>query len=122
MEFSKAWTYMKNADLELGIIYNELLQFSRYLNKENTKILDTVINESNKSSGIFRDAYFEHHVDNNGRIIIDRIKITKLPANYGPSNLRNVRSEAGYIYTKYKENYFKFSKLIKDTADNQPLI
>ena len=81
-----------------------------------------MINESNKSSGFFRDAYFEYHIDNNGRIVIDRVKITKIPANYGASILRNIQSEARYIYAKYKENYFNFSKLIKDTAENQPLI
>ena len=116
-DFRKAWQFIFTNELKLTIIYDELLQFSRFLNKENTKVLSKILDSLRPPLIEFYSKYLD--IDNNGNVV--GVKEINLPLNFKfmtkemPNNVMRIHNEFGDIY-------YNYIKLIRDTENNQIIV
>jgi hypothetical protein len=114
MDIRKAYAFFESIKIRFNIIYNELLQFERFLNKENTKGLTTILKELKDSLNTFIDLYYYKNSD--GELEQKDITPNK---NYGKDFQATLMKNADFIFDLFNTYYYNFNDLV-DNAQYNP--
>ncbi len=116
IDFRKAFAFFSSARFRFKIIYDELLQFDRFLNQENTKILSKLLKDLEKTFKEFVKKFF--YINDDGEM--QQLNITGA-ANYGNKFVETLSLNVNSIFQIFDEYYNNFDNLVSE-AQNNPII
>jgi hypothetical protein len=114
MDVRKAYAFFESIKLRFKIIYNELLQFERFLNKSNTKGLATILKDLKDALNTFMGLYFYKNLD--GELEQKDITAHK---HFGKDFDQTLKKNVDSIFDLFNEYYYNFNNLV-DNAQNNP--